>query len=272
MTMTDSPAPDTFTFALSQEELYVVLAYLKAPAFIELEDFEKQVFNQVPSSQKTAMLQVAERGLLAREYLGFTTDHQLALNPALAQVIDTCARPEHSWIVLNRQRAHPDTTAYYFHRQGVFFVSHALPIELMHEFGVFVDTPLIQQSWLAMVKAAPTPAPACEPGVIPPETFSAVTNGAQPLEPTAAAQKLAQAGLPPATAERLAQSLANFAAITIFTRLIHPPEGEPQPEAGATVVTDDQLTWLLEHQPPNQLSIRCAETKDLEQLVEHLLE
>lgn len=266
----EQPLPESLVFALSRDELYVALRYMKAPAPIELEDFETTVFEGIPKSHQVAFVQVAERALLARQYLLPDPDRKLYIHPSVAQVLDVCARPERSWFVLHRGREQAGG-AYHFHARQGLFVSHAVPLEGIHEFTVFADSQPIQQLLVELVAPVGVKTFSYPPGAIPQETFRAVTDTAGPVNPQRLSQELVQAGLPSATAEPFARSLAQFDSVTVFTRILHPNDGEPVPDAGMTVVNGEGALWFLEPQGATHLAIRCADPMDLPPALDRLM-
>jgi hypothetical protein len=267
--MAEAQTTERVSFALSQEELYVLLTYLKAPAPMELEDFETRVVGGMSPDQKVALLRVAERGLLAREYLWLSEDRTLSVNPAVARVVQVCAQPEQTWLILHRQRDQAPMTQC-FHRQAELFVALTTPLEGMHHCVVFPDDRLMQQTMFDLVAAGNAQAVACAPGTVPMDVFAEMTRDSQPFERASAEKKLADAGLAPDTASRLAQSLEMLQSITIITRIAHRPEREPTPDAGATVIADGSTLWLLEQEQAGRLSVRSGSARDLSALVKRV--
>ena len=270
MTAQEINDTDALAFALSQEELYVLLLYLKTPAPIELENFEAQVLESIPADYRNGCLQIVERSLTARQYLVPTPEQKLEPNPAVAQVIMACTQPEHSWIVMHRTRDQ-EGQAYFFHQQGELFVSHSLPLPLLHEFFVFPSHQPLQQNLLALIPADGLQATNCEGGVISQNTFQSITASGLAGK-NDITQALTAEGLASATAELLTASLVNYRTLTLITRLIHPsPGAAAQPESGATIITAAQTLWVLEAQPPDKLSVRSTSPAELETLLSQLL-
>jgi hypothetical protein len=268
--MPEPQTADRLAFALSQEELYVLLTYLKAPAPMELEDFETRVVGGMSPDQKVALCRVVERGLLAREYLWLNEDRTLTVNPAVARVVQVCAQPEQSWLVLHRRRDQAPTTQC-FHRQAELFVALTSPLDGMHHCVVFPDDRLMQETMFDLVAAGNAQAVECAAGTVPMDVFAGMTRDSQPLERAGAEKRLVDAGLTPDTASRLAQSLEALQSITIITRIAHLSGHEPTPDAGATVIADGSTLWLLEQEQAGRLSVRSGSGRDLAVLVRRVI-
>jgi hypothetical protein len=264
------PPQEALVFALSQEELYVALRYMKAPALIELEDFEARVFEGVPQPQRVAFIQVAERALLARQYLLPEPERKLYLHPSMAQVLGVCAQPRRSWFVLHRAREQAGG-AYYFHEKEGLFVSHAIPLQGIHEFTVFPDSQPIQQLLVELIAPAAVKPCSYPPGVIAQETFQKLTGAEGPLDPQRVAQELVQAGVDAEAAGHFGRSLGQFDSVTVLTRLLHPDAGEPVPEAGMTVVVGAEALWFLEPDGAKDLSLRCVDPMALPGALEGIM-
>jgi hypothetical protein len=248
----------------------VLLTYLKAPAPVELEDFEAQVFRDVPAEQKVTLLRAVERCLLAREYLGPNDDRTLSVNVGIARVIQACASPDQSWFVQHRRRGEAEI-AHCFHRRAELFVVLTRPLEGMHHLVAFVDDKLIQQTVLDLVAAREATAVVCDPGTVPMTVLGLLTKDSQQFDPSTAAAQLVEAGLTPGTAEGFTRSLEALQSITILTRVTHTTGMKPTPEVNVTVVADGSTLWLLAQESAERLSVRSVGAEDLAAIVHHLI-
>jgi len=266
----EQPTEEALVFALSQDELYVALRYMEAPAPMELEDFESRVFEDIPKSGRVAFLQAAERALLARQYLVPNQERKLQMHPSVAQVLAVCARPELSWIVLHRAREQAEG-AYYFHLREGLFVSHAIPLEKIHEFTVFPDSQPIQQLLVELVAPVGAKAFSYPPGVISQETFKTISEPSGVDGRDQIAQELARVGLPTQTADHFARSLESSGSVTVLTRIVHPDQGEPVPDSGMTIVFGDETLWFIEPHGADDLALRCADPMELPEALDRLM-
>jgi hypothetical protein len=264
--MTDPQKAEQAAFALSQEELYVLLSYLKAPTPIELDDLEAQIFQGMPSDQKVTLLRAVERCLLARECLRLNADRTLSVHPSVAQAVQVCASPERSWFVLHRRRGE-EATVHCFHRRAELFVLLTKPLAGMHHFVVFADDGFMRQTASDLIAAGAAKAVACAPGTMPTEVLGALTDPSQPLERAAVAAKLAKAGLTPDTAEHFAQSMEGLQSITILTRIVHVAGKKPTPEVNVTVVADGSTLWLLAQESADRLAVGSVGAEDVPAII-----
>jgi len=268
--MAEPQPTDRLIFTLSQEELYVLLTYLKAPAPVELDDFEAQVVGGMPSDQKVRLLRAVERCLLAREYLRPNEDRTLSVNPAIATVVQACAAPEQSWFLLHRRREQAATTLC-FHRRGELIVSLHKPLEGMHHFVAFADNKLIEQTILGLLAAGEAKAVACAPGTIPMTILGLLTNDSQQLDASGTAARLLDAGLDSTTAAALTHSLEGLQSITILTRVAHSGGAKPTAEVNVTVIADGSTLWLLAQESAEKLSVGSVGAEDVPEIVRLVL-
>jgi hypothetical protein len=265
-TMTDPQKAEQAAFTLSQEELYVLLTYLKMPAPMELSDLEAQVAGSMPSDQKVALLRAVERCLLARQCLQPSEDRTLSVNAGIARVLQACALPERSWLVLHRRRGQAAATHCY-HQRGELFVSLSTPLAGLHHLVAFADSGLIQQGMLDLLAAGDARAVACEPGSMPTTILGLLTNDSQPFDPRATAARLVDAGLTPATAQALAHSLEGLQSLTVLTRVAHVAGSKPTPEINVTVIADGSTLWLLAQESAERLSVGSVGAEDVSTII-----
>jgi hypothetical protein len=265
------PQPtDRLVFTLSQEELYVLLTYLKTPAPVELDDFEAQVVGSLAPDQKVVLLRAVERCLLAREYLKPNEDRTLSVNAAIATVIQACATPEQSWFVLNRRREQTATTLC-FHRRGELIVSLYKPLQGMHHFVAFADRQLAEQAILGLLAPGEAKAMTCAPGTIPMTILGLLMDDSNQFDAGGTAARLLDAGLDPTTAAALTHSLEGMQSITVLTRVAHSTGAKPAAEVNVTVIADGSTLWLLAQESAERLSVGSIGAEDLPMIVSGVL-
>ena len=117
-------ATTSLSMALSQEELFVILAHLKAERLLGL---ESEILKGLSGDQISLVMGVAERALMARGFLKPGPENRLQLEPPVFAAVGACAFPETSLIVT---RHRPDAVGenYFFHTSRKMIVMHTMPV------------------------------------------------------------------------------------------------------------------------------------------------
>lgn len=193
----------TLALALSQEELLVVLAYLEVD---QLPGLEKDFLGGLPPEVARHGYLVAERALVARNFLRRGTAGRLQLDSSVLAVVGTCARPERTVVVCRRQPDIPEA-CYYFHASRRMNVLHSIPLTSIHQFIAYADRRLAGRALLSILSLRDQDVSNCPPGSLPASDLRAAATAVQSGE-DASKLKRWLGSLPSTTATYLASSLS----------------------------------------------------------------
>ncbi|HOH20162.1 MAG TPA: hypothetical protein PLS77_14010 [Anaerolineaceae bacterium] len=137
----------TLSIALSQEELYVVLAYLKLPRILGL-DLSR--FAELPEDNLAMILGVAERGLISRGFLEANKQGQLELIPVVQAMIGACASPQKT-LIIKTTYPHLPAEELYYHVSRKMHIIHMVPMTGVHQFIMVKDqTALLHSAYFSI--------------------------------------------------------------------------------------------------------------------------
>lgn len=225
-------------FSLSQEELFVILTYLKVPSLTGLDN---RVLAELSEEQARLILGVAERALIARGFLVPGSEHRLGLEAAVLAMVGACATPEKSLIV-TRSRPQAPPEAYFFHTARKMTVLHTTPMTAIHQFVMLEDLTALWRSAMNILALDASDAILkCPPGQLPEAFVSQARDAAQEKGGQEALKILSQTQLDSQTAEQFAATLANPTANTTLVFI----EAATSKADGFTLLQGPNGTWLL---------------------------
>lgn len=146
----------------SQEELFVILSYMKITDLLGLDVNVLQGLNE---EQISLVMGVAERALIARGFL-IPKGEQLALADVPHALVRTCTNPETS-LLLSCHYPEQDEENYYYHLAREMKVLHTVPMTAIHQFIAMESLTATLQSALSVLNLGDPPALKCESGYIP---------------------------------------------------------------------------------------------------------
>ncbi len=231
---------------LSQEELFVILAYLKVKSLMGL---DPRVLDDLSEKEIRLVMGVAERALIARGFLGRGGDQKMQLHPAILALVGACAAPEQS-LIMTQARLQAFQENLFFHTARQMIVVHTIPLTAVHQFVMLEDKDGIAKAVLSALKLDDKPAPPCAEGYLPDEMVTMARDAAQEEGQDAAEDVLSQSELPTNTAREFAASLAMPIANTTLVALRHRPEQDLA--EGFTILEGANGLWLLK--PENNLN------------------
>ena len=123
------------SFVLSQEELSIVLSYLKT---VDMAGLDVSIFKGLGKKQIQMVLGVAERSLIARGFLVVGKDNRLDMAPHVFATVGACAFPESTILITESRPGIPESN-YYFHSSRKMNVMHTVPMTAMHQFIAVED-------------------------------------------------------------------------------------------------------------------------------------
>lgn len=258
----------SLSIALSQEELFVVLAYLQADQLLGL---ELEIFKELSEREFRLIMGVAERALVARGFLKPGPENRLQLEPAVFATVGACAFPETS-LVITRNRPNAPEENYFFHTSRKMIVMHTMPVTAIHQFIAVEDKTAIARAVLSILSMGSLSKPKCMPGQVKLTALVNARDAAQEKGAKEAFRILSRASLEEKTAQELAATFAQPVANTTMAYIEHRLEG--QPSDGFTILEGKNALWLLApiESPKDELiSILPVSYEDVVQRVKTLL-
>jgi hypothetical protein len=258
----------SLSIALSQEELFVVLAYLKGES---LPGFEIERFKKLSEQELSLLIGIAERALVARGFLKPDSDNQLKLEPAVFAIVGACAFPEKS-LMLTRFRPNAMIEEYFFHISRKMIVMHTMPVSTIHQFIAAEDKSAIIKAAVSILNIDSLPESKCPQGQIKQNTLDAARDIALEKGIESASTLLSQGGLDKLTAQQLSTTLSEPVANTLFAYVENDTKGISA--SGFTVLQGKNALWLLSpgEDPEHDLvSILSVSSNDVIQRVKILL-
>lgn len=232
-------------FSVSQEELFVILTYLQASALMGLDG---SLLNELSDEQTRLVLGVAERALIAREFLVNNEENQFELAPAILSVVGGCAKPDKSMII-NFSRPDRPTESMFFHKTLGILLGHTKPMTAIHQFFVVEEDDFVPVSvgQLLNLNGQTAPLKREEPFIVPQTLVTQARDKARD-EGLQASQTVLAQNNSTEFAAAFAQSLTNSVANLTLVSINHQAEGEAQTD-GFTFLQGENGFWLLQPRP-----------------------
>lgn len=228
-----------FGFALSQEEVLVVLGYLKGTGIL---GFDKEAFKDLTKREIQLVMEATERSLISRGFIQAMGD-KLVLNDNVQAVVGVCQFPEVSWAVLN-QKMSPPTEQYYFHAVKQSFILHGIPMSGIHQFLSLPGREAGLRSVLSILQMKDTLIDdQCVSGQISRNSMEEAQQAASQKDSQKVENILIAAGLTPKTATALAQSLIERTSYTSLVRIEQ--SSVKGGGTGIAVLQSSGKLWLL---------------------------
>jgi hypothetical protein len=148
------------SFALSQEELFVVLAYLKQPAMMGL---NASSLSKLSEEQKHIVLDVAERALIARSMLVVDGKDHLKLSDPVFALVAGCVASDAA-VVISYEFPKRPPEAFFFHVSRKLNIVHTIPMSAIHQFIAVEDRKALLRSAMAALSPLGTQKTLSVPG------------------------------------------------------------------------------------------------------------
>lgn len=246
----------SLSIALSQEELFVTLAYLKAPYLLGLNN---QVLTDLPQASRDMVMGVAERALIARGYLGIKKD-TLELIPVVQAMIGACISPQKT-LVIQSKSANQVEEDYYFHVSRKMNVMHMQPMTAIHQFTMVKDATMLPRSAFATMKLTEpknlTPLTGVVPDSVVTQVQEAAKEGSQ-AKPQALLKTVP--GLSADFVDAFCRSL-NQAHRKMLVMCIRQQENKTPMVDGFTLLVGGIHLWLLQPGDNGNVNISTTQPK-----------
>jgi hypothetical protein len=164
----------SLSMALSQEELFVIMLYLKAE---KLPGLELEVFKSLSEEQTAFMMGIAERALVARNFLKPDPEGRLKLEQTIFAIVGACAFPDRSLIV-TRTRPEAIEENYFFHTSRNIIVMHTTPVTTIHQFIAVEEKMALMKTILSILNMPSLSKPKYKSGSIQQTVLEEARNAA----------------------------------------------------------------------------------------------
>lgn len=241
---------NALAISLSQEELYVIMAYLGAKVLMGVDNAVKDLSDD----QYKIAMRVAERALMAREFL--IPDGQGKFKPAdvIHAIIGACASPDETLII---RRAYPNKLPeeFLFHLSRKMIVLHTNPITAIHQFIALPNKDAMLKSAssiLALITESKLDYP---PASLAEEKLAQIRDLVQKGDLAQAKNILSQAGWEGTTGEAFVESLKTAVYSDTIAYVTHTSDGDGNVR-GITVLKAGNGLWVLETKEAGSLEIK----------------
>lgn len=248
--------------ALSQEELFVAMLHLKAKFFPGL---DLQRFQELDENQINLMAGVAERALIARNFLKPGADGDGQLEQKIAGLLKACLSADRSLLV-RHVRPQAGSEEYFFHVFRSMYVMHSIPITAIHQFIATDDRNAVPRAVVSILHIPDLPKAECPQGKIQLSLFEQARDLALEKGAEEARTILVQAGLEAPTAGEVAKTLAAPLANTTLARI----EGQ-QDGRGFSILQGKHAVWQIEPLEEEEwIAIRPVSANEAVQVVKEI--
>lgn len=252
--------------ALSQEELFVAMVYLKAEQFPGL-DLES--FKELEEQKASLMISVAERALIARGFLRPDANQQWQLETKVQGLLAACLWPDRSIFVYHtRPQSSPEE--YFFHAYQRMYILHSIPVTAIHQFIAVEDKSAIARSILSILNLPSVKAVDCGTVRINLDLFEMVRDAALEQDSEKAQKLLAGANLEQKFAAEMSSTLSSMIANTTF--VIHDHKTDRSTQGLSILQSQNALWWLTPTEEDDEtIYIESLSSEEIIQRMKNLL-
>jgi hypothetical protein len=236
------------SFAVSTEELLVILGYLKVDSMPGLDGSHLQGLDE---GQMEFALGIAERALYARGFIIPDPQKKPVLAPTVFSMVGACVMPEVT-IVLSCNRPKQRQEEYYYHISRGMAVMHYSLNEGIQQFVAVSERATIAQSILSTLKLREKSALKCPPIQIKASLFGEMRKALNEDRFPDASRLLTESGLNSASAQAMLETQQHPVANTTIGYL-KGRDGEVT-ASGFTVIEGDNGLWIATS-PENKLGL-----------------
>lgn len=238
---------NTISFALSQEELFVILSYLKVPFLLGLDG---SVLEELSDKEQKMVMGVAERALFARGFLIPGNNSHLKLTDIPLAIVGACTKPATS-LILNINVNEKSSIMHFFHTARKMVVYHSVPVTAIHQFIALENKQAMAQSTLSLLDLGTPPALDCPAGELTDEIIAKVRDAIEQNNIEEAKALLNGTDLDPETSKEFMNTLEKPAYNHTVVHFKHDPDGEDT-ENGFSLLAGENGLWML--QPIREVS------------------
>lgn len=246
---------DTAIFTLSREEVYALLNRLRARGMLGVDPAPLAAFD---GDQRQAVLDAAERALLARGILTLDAQGNYGIDAAVRAAIHAAAFARRTLALITRRAGEMRQSSYLVYHAEPIWVEHVQPLPGLHEFTLTAGCPAIQSRFEQLLNIADQPAPPAEVIHLTQAELdalqAAVTAGSDDLPTLVSA-----AGADAATAGIFAELLSGPRDSAIVQATVHAEDGGEEQTTTITILHNHHGFWLMQAPTPTELICRPAD-------------
>ncbi len=222
------PETQPYAITLSQEEVLLISLKTRLPLMVGL---SKEML-EVPKEDLQAILDSAEKSLLARDYLRKSPDGNMQLAPVVMAAVFTCSKPERTMLATRSALGQPPETLM-VHQSMEMIVDHSLSASGEHIFTILPSDKLVIEAMLKLTHAR-VYAKSVSPAGSMPESVYIEANKLSQEENPGQVNALLKQHLPEQTADSLHLVLNNYEASVTVARLLTGEKPEDRRQDGFT--------------------------------------
>ena len=264
MTTEPEQALSALSVGLSPEEVLCLLNHLEAP---DLPGVDRESFNALEPAQQQMALDVARRGLLARELL-LPENDALNVNPLLLSMLVPNLVPEHSLLLWQQDDGNPGRM-YYGHSWEDVHVLRWLSRLGIHQFLLLSSKEALAKAVVDLLELEMRPSPNETMHRLPVAVFEQAQAAASAEGTAAAAERLRSGGLPQDVATLLGTALAAPRRLASIAG-IHHAEEQGGVRLSVMAIETREGAWLVDYATAatdGQVSVRRGQAGEVEQRV-----
>ncbi|MBE0695496.1 MAG: hypothetical protein IH586_01090 [Anaerolineaceae bacterium] len=257
-----------YTVKMSQEEILFLSTKLRIPLMfgVDLKMLD------LPKEDLQAIMESAERVLVAKDFVRPSTDGSLRLAPVLTAIVVTCAKPERTVMVTRTQPSHiPNSLMFHISMETI--VNHSVSEAGTHTFVLIPEIKSVLESLLALSQAASFANPKCPTASLPESVYIQANQFAQTNNPGSLYSLLAE-HLPEQTAVGFHQTLDRYSASVNVVRMRHAENPEDTTSDGFTLLQGGEIQWLLRTSganPERTISLEGVGLKEVRREIRQML-
>ena len=228
--------------SLSDEELYVILLFLKAPQIAGFDGLDQ--INQLTDSYRHEILGVAERALIARGFFTVDENRSLKLLPPVFAAVGASAFPDY-YIQLYRQIGTNPAEAGYFGKSENIFVFWASKLPKIHTFVVFESVKEYKDAISRSIPLGNYSNSLSNVSVLPNTVIDEMAKVTSPETVSGFSKHLKTHGMENDIADQFAHEVLNRKAITSLNR-INREGNEAQVVEAMTFLEGEKYLWHMQ--------------------------
>lgn len=226
------------SFAVSNEELHVILKYLDTDRLAGLEF--SPAFLRLNTDNDKLLFELAEKALLARGFLKPGEDGKLKLIDPIFAALGTCAFP-HTSLLVTKGVFDDHQQIFYFHTYRKMLVIHTVPMTDIHQFMAVDEEKMVFDLLVSFLQLADVDDQRFDPVELELVSLLEARNIAVKQGTSPAFQYLVKNGLHKEIAQTFAESLAKPCLTTTVSYVAQSGEVTE----GFTIIFDATHFWLI---------------------------
>jgi len=252
--------------SLSQEELYVIMAYLGADMLLGLDNAP---IKELSDDQYKLAMKVAERALIAREFLIPDGKGKFKLNDVIHALVGACAAPEYSLII---KRSYPIKLPedYLFHFSRMMIVLHTNPMTAIRQFTALANKELMIKTVASIFDLTNSKKIECPSARLSESKLIMVRDAIRNSNSTEAETILKDSLWAAATIEPFVNSLKTIVHSDAIAYVVHKASGDGDVK-GATLLKASNGSWLIHSMHEDQLEIEPTSASKVNDFVKKLI-